>query len=312
MFKKLILSVTLCISLLGSQNAYAMPAPIEVYNNVDSYCVAEIYAPIVNVRALPDEESKIIDTVKFGEEVEVVAKYPGWAKVCLAYDSYGFINDYFLGYKIYEGQYYPTLSVAPVLYAEPVYEKESPQEYYEDNEYVEESYQEEYYEPEVNYEDYVDNYSYEEQYEEEYYESEYEETYEEEYYEESYEGETSYDYSTGQEIVDYAMQYVGNPYVYGGNSLTNGVDCSGFTQQVFANYGISLDRTAASQSQGGQSVSLDDLQPGDLLFYDNGGYIGHVAIYAGDGTVVHASNERTGITVSDYSYRTPVSASRYW
>ena len=116
----------------------------------------------------------------------------------------------------------------------------------------------------------------------------------------------------GQEIADFAVQYVGNPYVYGGNSLTNGVDCSGFTQQVFGDNGISLERTAAEQSQGGQDVSMDDLQAGDLLFYDNGNGIGHVSIYCGDGTVVHASNEETGITISDVDYRTPVSAKRYW
>ena len=90
------------------------------------------------------------------------------------------------------------------------------------------------------------------------------------------------------------------------------IDCSGFTQQVFGDNGISLARTAADQSQGGQDVSMDDLQAGDLLFYDNGGYVGHVAIYCGDGTVVHASNEETGITISDVDYRTPVSAKRYW
>ena len=116
----------------------------------------------------------------------------------------------------------------------------------------------------------------------------------------------------GSYIVNYAKQFVGNPYVYGGNSLTNGVDCSGFTQQVFGNNGISLARTAAGQSQGGQNVSMNDLQAGDLLFYDNGGYVGHVAIYCGDGTIVHASNEKTGIIISNAYSQTPVCAKRYW
>ena len=114
------------------------------------------------------------------------------------------------------------------------------------------------------------------------------------------------------EICEYARQFVGNPYKWGGTSLTNGADCSGFVQSVFANFGIYLSRTAASQSGGGTAVSLDSIQAGDLLFYDNGGYVGHVAIYCGDGTVVHASNEKTGITISDANYRTPVSAKRYW
>lgn len=130
---------------------------------------------------------------------------------------------------------------------------------------------------------------------------------EEEYYEEP--ASTS---SLGQEIVNYATQFVGNPYVYGGTSLTGGADCSGFVQSVFANYGIYLPRTAAEQSGAGTQVSLSDIQPGDLLFYSNGGGIGHVTIYMGGGQVVHASNESTGITISDYGYRSPVSAVRVW
>ncbi len=118
--------------------------------------------------------------------------------------------------------------------------------------------------------------------------------------------------STGQAIVDYAMQYVGNPYVWGGTSLTNGADCSGFTQSVFANSGISLDRVAADQAGGGTSVSVDDLQPGDLLFYGSSDSIDHVAIYAGDGTIVHAANSNSGITTSDAFYSDIVDAKRYW
>ncbi len=116
----------------------------------------------------------------------------------------------------------------------------------------------------------------------------------------------------GQQIVIFAKQYVGNPYVYGGNSLTNGVDCSGFTQQVFKANGINIARTAADQSLSGTKVPLNAIEAGDLLFYDNGGYIGHVAIYCGDGTIVHASNEETGIIISNVDYRIPVSAKRYW
>ena len=119
--------------------------------------------------------------------------------------------------------------------------------------------------------------------------------------------------SLRQQIVDYALQFVGNPYVYGGTSLTNGTDCSGFTQSVLANFGININRTAGAQSQGGKSVDLSQLEPGDLLFYEGSGDygIGHVTMYIGNGQVVHASSSTTGIIVSDVNYRTPVSASDY-
>lgn len=114
-----------------------------------------------------------------------------------------------------------------------------------------------------------------------------------------------------QEIVNYALQFVGNPYVYGGTSLTNGTDCSGFTMSVYAHFGYGLPRTAAAQQQGLASVSLDSLQPGDLLFYkDSGGSIGHVTMYIGGGQVVHASSSTTGIIISNIGYRTACSAAR--
>ena len=118
--------------------------------------------------------------------------------------------------------------------------------------------------------------------------------------------------STGQQIVNFATQFVGNPYVWGGTSLTNGADCSGFTQSVMANFGISIPRTAASQSGSGTPVDLSEIQAGDLLFYSGGSGINHVTIYMGNGQVVHASSSTTGIIISDYGYRTPVSARRYW
>ncbi len=116
----------------------------------------------------------------------------------------------------------------------------------------------------------------------------------------------------GQQIADYAVQFVGNPYVYGGTSLTNGADCSGFTQSVMAYFGIYLSRTADAQAGGGTAVDLGSIQPGDLLFYSSGGYIGHVALYIGGGQIVHASTEESGITISNYDYQTPYCARRYW
>lgn len=108
-------------------------------------------------------------------------------------------------------------------------------------------------------------------------------------------------------IVRNALQYVGNPYVYGGNNPNTGVDCSGFTKYIMANTaGVYLNRTAASQSTQGHSVSAEEARPGDLVFYSNGASVNHVAIYIGEGRVVHASNERVGITTSNMYYRTPV------
>ena len=116
----------------------------------------------------------------------------------------------------------------------------------------------------------------------------------------------------GQQIADFAVQYVGNPYVWGGTSLTNGADCSGFVQTVFANFGIGLARIAEDQAAGGTPVSTDSLLPGDLLFYSSSGTIDHVAIYIGNGTIVHAANSDSGIITSSAYYSTIVAARRYW
>lgn len=115
---------------------------------------------------------------------------------------------------------------------------------------------------------------------------------------------------SGSAIASYAQKFVGNPYVYGGSSLTNGTDCSGFTMSVYLQFGYSLPHSAAAQAGCGKKVSLSSVQPGDLIFYKNGGGIGHVALYIGGGQVVHASNPSDGIKISKINYRTPVSARR--
>lgn len=108
-------------------------------------------------------------------------------------------------------------------------------------------------------------------------------------------------------IVRSAAHYIGNAYVYGGNNPNTGVDCSGFTKYILGNVaGVYLNRTAAEQSRQGRAVPIEEARPGDLVFYSNGSSINHVAIYAGDGQVIHASNERVGITRSNMYYRTPV------
>ena len=183
--------------------------------------------------------------------------------------------------------------------------------------YVEDDYTEDEYVDDTTEEDYVEDYVEDDYIEDDYVEDDYvEDDYVEDDYVEDGGSEDTSDngssYSLGQEIANYAVQFVGNPYVYGGTSLTNGADCSGFVQSVMANFGIGLPRTAASQSGGGVEVSLDALQPGDLLFYYGGGGIGHVTMYIGNNQVVHASNPSSGIIISDMSYRTPAWARRYW
>lgn len=117
--------------------------------------------------------------------------------------------------------------------------------------------------------------------------------------------------ATRTAIVAYAKQFLGNPYVYGGTSLTNGADCSGFTQEIFKNFGITTGRSSRDQAANGTQISVDSVQVGDLLFYASGDYINHVAIYIGDGQVIHASNPTTGICISPYNYRSPYMAATF-
>lgn len=113
------------------------------------------------------------------------------------------------------------------------------------------------------------------------------------------------------DLVQYALQFVGNRYVYGGTSLTRGIDCSGFTMRVYEHYGVRLPHHSASQPSYGTRISSGDARPGDLFFYGSGGRIGHVGIYIGNGQIVHASNERSGIKVSNAFYRTPICVVSY-
>lgn len=112
------------------------------------------------------------------------------------------------------------------------------------------------------------------------------------------------------DLCQFAKQYVGNPYVWGGTSLTKGADCSGFVLSVYRNFGISLPRTSGAQANAGTKISMAEAKPGDLIFYAKGGRINHVAIYIGNGQVVHASSPKTGIKISNYNYRTPAKVVR--
>ena len=111
------------------------------------------------------------------------------------------------------------------------------------------------------------------------------------------------------EVCEYALQFVGNPYVWGGTSLTRGADCSGFTLSVYRNYGVSLPHSSKAQANCGERIDLSELQPGDLVFY-GGKNIHHVAMYIGNGQVVHAQSANTGIVVSSMYYNTPTRAVR--
>lgn len=111
--------------------------------------------------------------------------------------------------------------------------------------------------------------------------------------------------ATRTAIVAYAKQFLGNPYVYGGTSLTDGADCSGFTMSVYKHFGIDIGRTSRDQAAKGRDISQSEMQPGDLLFYASGDYINHVTMYVGGGQVIHSSTPATGITLTPANYRTP-------
>ena len=305
---------------------FATGAEAETIAEQAAYRVAEVYPDQLNVRTEPSEDSDVVTTASKDQELEVVAWDGDWMKVALGDDVYGYINAYYVGYNVY----YPQAETLEEEQARLAAEQQAAESWddsevetraeetgYEETEapgYEEPGYEETEapgYEEPGNEE--TEAPSYEEPGNEEteapgYEEPGYEET-EAPGYEETEAPSTS---GTGQQIVDYAVQFVGNPYVWGGTSLTNGADCSGFTLSVFANFGIGLSRTAESQSYGGTSVDFGSLQPGDLLFYNSTGSIDHVAIYIGGGQIVHAANSRKGIIISDAYYQTPVCARRYW
>ena len=305
---------------------FATGAEAETIAEQAAYRVAEVYPDQLNVRTEPSEDSDVVTTASKDQELEVVAWDGDWMKVALGDDVYGYINAYYVGYNVY----YPQAETLEEEQARLAAEQQAA-ESWDDSEAetrAEETGYEETeapgYEEPGNEETEAPSYEepgneeteapgYEEPGNEETEAPSYEEPGNEETeapgYEETEAPSTS---GTGQQIADYAVQFVGNPYVWGGTSLTNGADCSGFAMSVFANFGIGLSRTAESQSYGGTSVDFGSLQPGDLIFYNSTGSIDHVAIYIGGGQIVHAANSRKGIIISDAYYQSPVCARRYW
>ena len=111
-------------------------------------------------------------------------------------------------------------------------------------------------------------------------------------------------------VVDFALQFEGNPYVYGGTSLTKGADCSGFVMSVFKEFGYSLPRVAGAQYEASRKKDISQIETGDLVFYGSGA-ISHVALYIGDGKIIHASTSASGIKISDYDYERPAGVGTY-
>jgi hypothetical protein len=305
--KKLITIISFIFTLSLTTHIYA------------DYVTAYIWPKELEVHAEPNKESRTFDKVYGGQEIEVVEKKGDWAKVCIALDSYGWINAYDFEYHVYgsnESYNNGDNSLYNYSYSDD-YDDSYNYSYYYNEDEEEENYNlpdEAYYDSSHYYDDDEEvpevYYYYDEEADETvyYYEEEDEDTGETVRHTTTTSGDT-----TGSSIVEYAQQFVGNPYVWGGESLTNGADCSGFTQAVFSDMGISIGRTAAEQAEGGEEVDLDDIQAGDILYYYNDeGRIGHVTIYNGDGTVTHASNPENGIKISDVDYRTPAGARRYW
>ena len=313
-----------------------------------AYNVAMVHPTDLNIRSDANEDSEVLATAHEKDELEVVAWDGDWMKVALGGDVYGYVNAYYVDYKTYYPTAETIEEEQARLSAEQ--EAAEAADYEVSDDTAETLPEETYEEPTVDDSSDTEEASYPDDSDETTWteapatdetvwteapaeteapyteapeteapyteapetEAPYTEAPETEApYTEAPETEAPSTSGVGQQIADFAVKYVGNPYVWGGTSLTEGADCSGFVQTVFANFGLYLSRTAESQSYGGTSISLDNLQPGDLLFYNSTGSIDHVAIYFGGGQIVHAANSRSGIIISNAYYQTPVCARRY-
>ena len=308
-----------------------------------AYNVAKVHPEYLNIRSGPSEDYSLVTVAEQSDELEVVAYDGDWMKVALGDDVYGYVNAYYVAYETY----YPVAETLEEEQARLQAEQEAAESAWADvqaEEWVDTSSEDTWTEDwsddswsdtsnddswsdtssddswsdtssdcswsDTSTDDSWSDTSTDSSWTET--EAPVEDTWTETEAPVETEAPSTSTSSLGTDIANYAVQFVGNPYAWGGTSLTNGADCSGFVQSVFANFGIGLSRTAASQASGGVAVSLDSLQAGDLVFYSHGGGIDHVALYIGGGQVVHAANSNSGIIISNCYYNTPVSASRYW
>lgn len=299
----------------------------------EGYTTATIYPQLLNVRSAPSQDSQLFGAVYQGQQIEAIDYKDGWVTLAFEDGTYGYVSGEYVSLNTYYGtaesteeqllreeqEYEAYLAEQQMLY----------QEYLNNQTYVDNGVQEDY--------PYFDKYQEEENYDYSYYAGTGDVSTETSYNNETYEvpettqesvpetNEASITDSSpapaassatgsGQYLSDYAKQYIGNPYVYGGESLSTGADCSGFTKAVMNANGITVNgRTAADQAAGGTQIPLDQAQAGDLIYYNNGSGVYHIAIYNGDGTVTHSSNSTTGVTVSDMNYSgNAAGAVRYW
>lgn len=292
-------------SLVASGNAYGYvsndyllfgsDAEDYIENNCDQ--VAKVTAETLNVRAEESTDSDVLSCYDEGDAITILGKDGDWVKVATSEESVGYVaRDY-----VYIDYVYETAVTVEEEQAAIEAEREAEEEAQRQaEEEAQEAAQETAEQEQAN--DNSNSNNEQAQTAEEKKEPETVTSTDVSVSDEDSATETVQQESgsgTGQEIADFAVQFVGNPYVYGGTSLTKGADCSGFVQSVYANFNISLPRVAADQAGAGRKVSVDNLQPGDLLFYHG---FGHVAIYIGGGQVVHASNAATGIKISSYNY----------
>ena len=292
-----------------------------------AYTYAKVNAESLNVRAEESGDAQVIGTLEQGDQAEVTEDYDGGAfvRVCVDADTYGYVSaDY-----VELATEYPTgKTLEQIAAEEEALESAADAEWTEDASetsweessadsgsdpvYTETTYTDTgsqtgetaYTDPYSSSEDYTDSSAQQS--------SDTAQTVQTEAQTEAQTQTTALAASaSGSAIASYACQYVGIPYVWGGSSLSSGVDCSGFTMCVFSHFGISLPHFAASQYGCGTPVSLSNLAPGDLVFYNgSSGSIEHVAIYVGGGSIVHARGTGYGVCYSSLNYDTPDAACR--
>lgn len=295
---------------------------------IDSYTTATIYPQLLNVRTEPSEQAPLFGAVYAGDEIEAVNYENGWVTLAFPDGTYGFVDGNYVSLNTYYG-------VAQTLEQEQQRQEQEYLSYLAQQEYLESfvdnsnlenysnfdyQYQENdssMYEENINTENVSEtsvSYTPSSETTQEVVSNVTEETPTQDTQTPVSQPSTSSSNTSGQAISNYAKQFIGNPYVWGGTSLSTGADCSGFTLAVMAANGITVNgRTAADQAAGGTKVSLKDAQAGDIIYYDNGSGVYHVAIYNGDGTVTHSSNSVSGVKISDLNYSgNAAGAVRYW